>query len=315
MREFVINENDASQRVDKYIQKTCHQMPKSLMFRLIRQKKIKVNRKRCEPNTILNVNDTVQMFISDEFFVEKKIDVENTKKLKNIIYEDNHFLILDKEVGVIVHSNEKESKDTLIQRVLKYLIDTKQYDPTKENSFTPAFANRLDQNTGGLIIACKNAKSLRAMNEMIREHELQKHYLCIIEGEVKNGLYKHHYIKDKKNNKAMIYSKPKEGSVPVMLEVKTVHKGQKYSLLDIHLITGKSHQIRAQMAFLGHPLIGDVKYNGSNIMKHQALYAYKLSFQTSNLEFDYLNKIEIIQENNFVIKKYKNLEKHLQFQL
>lgn len=308
MREFVINENDASQRVDKYIQKTCHNMPKSLMFRLIRQKKIKINRKRCEPNTILNVNDTVQMFISDEFFVEKKMNIKNTKKLNNIVYEDDNFLILDKEVGVIVHSNEKNEEDTLIQRVIKYLIETNQYDPSKENSFTPAFANRLDQNTGGLIIACKNAKSLRAMNEIIRNQEIEKHYVCIVEGKVKNGLYQHHYIKDKSQNKALIFNQPKEGSVPVSLKVKTLSNGKKYSLLDIHLITGKSHQIRAQLAFVGHPLIGDVKYNGSKVMKHQALYAYRLSFNTSISDFKYLNELEIVKKENFVINKFILLE-------
>ena len=308
MREFVINENDASQRVDKYIQKTCHQMPKSLMFRLIRQKKIKVNRKRCEPNQMLNVNDTVQMFISDEFFVEKKMNIQNTKRLKNIVFEDDNFLILDKEVGVIVHSNEKEEDDTLIQRVIKYLIDTQQYDPSKENSFTPAFANRLDQNTGGLIIACKNVKSLRAMNEIIRNQEIEKHYLCIIEGKVKNGLLKHFYIKDKNQNEAMIFNKQKEGSVPVYLEVDTLHYGKKYSLLDIHLITGKSHQIRAQLAYTGHPLIGDVKFNGARIMKHQALYAYRLAFNTTLDDFKYLNDLKIVQKENFVINKFNLLE-------
>lgn len=308
MREFIINENDASQRVDKYIQKVCHQMPKSLMFRLIRQKKIKVNRKRCEPNQMLQVNDTIQMFVSDEFFVEKKMNVINTKKLNNIVFEDDNFLILNKETGIIVHSNEKEQDDTLIQRVIKYLMDKKEYDPSKENSFTPAFANRLDQNTGGLIIACKNAKSLRLMNEMIREHQLEKHYLCIVEGNIKDGLLEHHYIKDKLNNKAMIFSIPKENSVPVSLKMKTIHKGKKYSLLDIHLITGKSHQIRAQLSFIGHPLIGDTKYGGSKIMKHQALYAYRLKFNSKNPEFSYLNDLNIQQNSNFVINKYNQLE-------
>lgn len=309
MREFIINENDANQRVDKFIQKTCHQMPKSLMYRLIRQKKIKVNRKRCEPNMMLNMNDTIQMFISDEFFVEKEFKLEKTKKLENIVYEDNNILVLDKEVGIIVHSNEKETKDTYIQRVIKYLIDTEQYDPKNESSFVPAFVNRLDQNTGGLLIACKNANSLRAMNEMIRNHEVEKHYMCIIKGSVANKLYKHFYIKDKNNNKALIYDKQVKDSVPVELIVETIHSNKNYSLLDINLITGKSHQIRAQLAHLKHPLIGDIKYGGDRIMKSQALYAYKLSFNTNNEYLSYLNEITIKQDKNFVFKKYKELTK------
>ena len=276
---------------------------------MIRQKKIKVNRKRCEPNTILMMDDHVQMFISDDFFETKEFSLNKTKKLNNIIYEDDNLLIIDKEVGVIVHSNEKEQNDTLIQRVIKYLIDTNQYDPSKENSFVPAFANRLDQNTGGLIIACKNAKSLRAINEMIRSHEVEKHYLCIIEGNVKNKLYKHYYIKDKNNNKAQIFDFQVKGSVEVMLEVKTINSSRIYSLLDIHLITGKSHQIRAQLAHLNHPLIGDSKYGGLKIMKHQALYAYKLLFHTKNEDFKYLNNLIIEQKQNFVLNKYNELSK------
>ena len=125
MKEFRVNENDADQRLDKYIQKTCFELPKSLMFRFIRQKKIKVNRKRSEPSYILQKDDTIQMFISDEFFVNKKMDVSKAAKLSGIVYEDKNFLILDKEAGMIVHSNNKFEDNTLIQRVLKYLIDTK----------------------------------------------------------------------------------------------------------------------------------------------------------------------------------------------
>lgn len=307
MREFIINENDANQRVDKFIQKTCHQMPKSLMYRLIRQKRIKVNRKRCEPNMMLNINDTIQMFISDEFFVEKEFRISSTKQLKNIVYEDDNILVLDKEVGVVVHSNEKENKDTYIQRVIKYLIETNQYNPKNENSFVPAFVNRLDQNTGGLLIACKNANSLRAMNEMIRNHEVEKHYMCIVKGRVDDGLYRHYYIKDKNNNKALIYDKQVKDSVAVELIVETIQTANNYSLLDINLITGKSHQIRAQLSHLKHPLIGDFKYGGDRIMKSQALYAYKLSFNTSNEALNYLNNIVIDKKDNFVSREFKKM--------
>ena len=308
MKEFRVNENDADQRLDKYIQKTCFELPKSLMFRFIRQKKIKVNRKRSEPSYILQKDDTIQMFISDEFFVNKKMDVSKAAKLSGIVYEDKNFLILDKEAGMIVHSNNKFEDNTLIQQVLKYLIDTKAYNPMVENSFTPAFANRLDQNTGGLIIACKNAKSLRFMNELIREHGAEKHYLCIIEGVLKDGLYEHHYIKDRKKNMALIFDDPKKGSVPVSLEVHTIHQGRRYALLDVRLISGKSHQIRAQLAHLHHPLIGDVKYHGKMMMKHQALYAYKLLFHVHNDEFQYLNSVKILQKDNSVIRMYHKIE-------
>ncbi len=171
MKEFVINENDAGQRVDKYIQKTTNNMPKSLMYRLIRQKKIKVNRKRCEVNQQLMVGDSVQMFIADEFFQSKELPIYQAKKLDSIIYEDQNLLIVNKEVGVFSHSDSNHTTDTMIQRILRYLVETGQYDPNQENSFIPGIVNRLDANTGGLMIACKNAKTLRRMNEAIKNNE------------------------------------------------------------------------------------------------------------------------------------------------
>lgn len=306
MKEFLIQENDAHQRIDKFISKSTT-IPKSMMYRLIRQKKIKVNRKRCEPQQILNVSDTVQMFVADEFFISKEIQIK-ASKLKKIVYEDENLLILDKETGIPVHADKNHSNDTLMDQILKYLVDSGQYDPSKEASFVPALANRLDTNTGGLIIACKNAEALRTMNEMIRCHQVEKHYVCIIEGQIKEGRYDHFYMKDKNQNKAYIYDDKKEGTVPVSLVVTPLHQGHCYSLLDIHLITGKSHQIRAQLAHLGHPLIGDIKYHGKKIGSHQALYAYKLSFHSKNEHFMYLNSLEFIQKNNFVIDQFKSLE-------
>lgn len=307
MREFKINVNDANQRVDKFVQKTCTNLPKNLMFRFIRQKKIKVNRKRCEPNQMLTEGDIVLMFISEEFFSEKKLDLHHVKKLTEILYEDENILVIDKQVGEIVHSDDKHETG-LIDRILKYLVETNQYDPQKENSFIPALVNRLDVNTGGIVMACKNAKALRYINESIKQQKIEKHYVCIIEGKLKDQRYEHFYVKDEKANKGMIFDTYKEKSKPVCLETKTLHIGKNYSLVDIHLITGKSHQIRAQLAHLNHPLIGDVKYHGKNMMKHQALYAYKLLFHLDDENFTYLNHLKIEQNRNFVTQKYKELE-------
>lgn len=308
MKEFEIKANDANQRVDKFIQKTCHKMPVNLMFRLIRQKKIKVNRKRCEPNQILNEGDKVFMFISEEFFEEKVTDISKAKKLTNIIYEDDNILVVDKEIGLLVHRDVKDNQDTLIDRILKYLVETHKYDPKKENSFTPALANRLDRNTAGLVLACKNASTLRDINSMMKNHQIEKHYVCIIEGSLSDKKYCHYYKKDKKKNIGQVFNQQIEGSSEIVLTTKTIHKGKKYSLLDVHLITGKSHQIRAQLAHLGHPLIGDRKYHGRNVMKHQALYAYQLNFHHAKDDLAYLNQLTIKQKDNFVIRKYEELE-------
>ena len=299
MREFVIKENDANQRLDKFVQKVCPTMPKSLLYKYVRNKKIKINRSRCEFNQRLSVNDTIQMYISEEFFEsQSNFDFLNSKKLTQIVYEDDNILVVHKPAGLLMHSDISQDPDTLQDRILRYLYESKQYDPQSEHSFVPSAVNRLDRNTEALVIACKNAASVRFISEKIRLHEIEKHYLCIVSGKCKKEEHLiHYYKKNEGKNQAYIYDEPHKDTVKVELIYQTLQQSDSYALCDVNLITGKSHQIRAQMSHIGHPLIGDKKYQGALIRsKGQALCAYKLifNFKECPQEFYYLKEKSII---------------------
>lgn len=282
MREFIINRNDADQRLDKYLAKSLKRLPKSLMYKYIRNKKIKVNRKRCEISQRLNEGDLVQMYISEEFFEEQNdLSFMQASDQLNVLYENEHLLIVYKPANLLVHSDETKQFDTLMDRILKYLVKTKAYDPYGEKSFTPALCHRIDRNTEGIVIAAKTAEALRMMNEKIRQREIEKHYLCIVEGQLRGSKkLMHYYRKDEQKNKAILSSTIKEGLSEVSLIYKSLAVKERYSLLDIDLLTGKSHQIRAQLAFIKHPLLNDVKYQGKPFrqLEGQALCAYKICF-------------------------------------
>lgn len=313
MREFIVNRNDADQRVDKYLSKSLKRLPKSLMYKYIRNKKIKVNRQRCEISQRLNEGDSIQMYISEEFFEDQcDLSFMRASDQLNVIYEDDHLLIVNKPANLLVHSDEPNQQDTLMDRILKYLVKTKAYDPHTEKSFTPALCHRIDRNTEGLVIAAKSAEALRMMNEKIRQREIEKHYLCIVEGQL-DGSKKlvHYYRKDEQKNKAILTSSPKDEMSEVSLIYKSLEVKENYSLLDIDLLTGKSHQIRAQLSFIGHPLLNDSKYQGKPYknLEGQALCAYKICFSfTSDAGClnDLKNK-EICIEDPPLLKLFKQL--------
>ena len=184
MKSFVIGKNDANQRLDKFISKSVPNLPKTLMYKYIRTKRIKVNRKKSDIAARLVEGDIVEMYINDEFFVksETRYDFSGASSKIDIIYEDENILLLDKKVGLLCHPDDKEYIDNLIARVKKYLYEKGEYDPDRENSFTPALVNRIDRNTGGIVIAAKNAESLKILNAQMKERNLKKTYLCVVHG-------------------------------------------------------------------------------------------------------------------------------------
>ena len=288
MREFVINRNDSGQRLDKYITKSVPLLPKSLMYKYIRSKRIKVNGKKSDIAYKLLENDIVSMYINDEFFEEviPKYDFLNAGKNIKIVYEDENLLLMDKPTGILSHPDEKNYGDTAISRIQRYLYEKGEYDPQKENSFAPALVNRIDRNTSGIIIAAKNAESLRILNKKLKNRELHKYYLCVVIGKLKNksGLIEGFLEKNEKQNKVYISEKSNDKSKAIATKYNVLGYKCGLSLVEVELLTGRTHQIRASFSHLGNPLLGDGKY-GTNAQnkqfggyKKQFLYSYKLSF-------------------------------------
>lgn len=282
MKEFIINENDADQRVDKFIQKTMKTMPKSLMYKYIRNKKIKVNRKRCEISQRLQVGDTMQCYIPEEFYeaatMRSFLQVPNAL---DVVYEDDAVLLINKPKGLRAHSDTSEVQDNLADRLLHYLYCKKEYDPTTEQSFTPALCHRIDRNTQGLVIAAKTAAALRCMNEKIALRQVEKKYLCIVQGKLKKK-QDHIVLYHQKNeqNTAEVIDREREGYTRMETGYRVLQEAERYSLVEVELHSGKSHQIRALMSWLGHPLLGDIKYGARKTKEktYQALCAYHVAF-------------------------------------
>lgn len=299
MRQFIVNENDSDQRVDKFILKTCKNLPKSMMYKFIRTKNIKVNGKRCEISQRLLLGDVVTMYIHDDFFQSEDsptLALDNVSTQLNVVFEDENLLIVNKPIGLVVHADNERSQDTLINRIKKYLISKGEYDPTIENSFAPALCNRLDKNTCGLVVCAKNAKTLREVNLMVKEGLVHKKYLCITVAKPPkptDTLVAYHR-KDSKSNLVTIVDAPQPNFKQIITKYRLLKSKNGLHLVEIELITGRTHQIRAHMAHIGCPLLGDNKYGNVEINrkyreKYQQLCAYSLSITpNSSSHLNYL---------------------------
>ena len=287
MKEFTIGPNDAGQRLDRFLTKAVPLLPASLAQKYIRLKRIKLGGKRVERDTRLNTGDVLQLYINDEFFDKPREDnayltVANPKL--TIVYEDDHILLVDKRPGLAVHPHDgAEYGRTLIDHIQSYLYQKKEWRPREENAFTPALCNRIDRNTGGIVIAAKTAEALRVMNQKIKDREMDKRYLAIVEGTPKprDGSLKGYLFKDAKKNRVFVSDTPQPGAKTCQTNYKTVASKSGLSLVECELITGRTHQIRAQFAHAGHPLLGDGKYGKLDKKydrNYQALYSYKLTF-------------------------------------
>ncbi|MCQ2419418.1 MAG: RluA family pseudouridine synthase [Clostridia bacterium] len=326
MKEFTIGQNDAGQRLDRFIAKTVPLLPASLSQKYIRLKRIKINGKRAERDTRLAVNDVIQMYINDEFFDTPKEEnaylTVAVPKL-SLVYEDENILLVDKKPGQAVHPHDgAEYGKTLIDHIQAYLYAKGEWKPRRENAFAPALCNRIDRNTGGIVIAAKNAEALRIMNQKIKDRELEKYYLAVIHGQMKpkNGLLKGYIFKDAKQNRVYVTDTPQKGAKTSETKYRTLQVKNGLSLVECELLTGRTHQIRAQFSHAGHPLLGDGKYgklSKEDTRKYQALYSYKLhfAFTTDAGALSYLNgktftveKVDF-QEEYFGAKKIETVLK------
>jgi len=301
MKEFVIGKNDAGQRLDRWLAKTLPLLPAGLAQKYIRLKRVKVNGKGSQKDVRLNEGDVLQLYINDEFFETPAPENAFLKLFKprlDIVYEDGHLLLVNKRPGMVVHGDEGEKVNTLINHIQAYLYQKKEWSPYAEHSFAPALCNRIDRNTGGIVIAAKTAEALRVMNQKIRDRELTKRYLCVVSGRMTppDGRLKGYLFKDEVKKQVYVRSRPEPGAKTAVTLYRTLAVKDGLSLVECDLITGRTHQIRAQFAAAGHPLLGDGKYgserrNREYGRKYQALYSYQLTFDftTDAGALEYLN--------------------------
>lgn len=308
-----IGSNEAGQRMDKFLRKLLKDVPLSRIFKSIRTGQVRVNGKKVKQNYSLNEGDILVFEDIQTNSSKKEVKKLDTGFLK-ITYEDENILIVEKWPGVLVHSDKKNGEDTLTDYVLSYLFEKGDYTPEKEITFTPAPCNRLDRNTSGVVIYGKNFESLKLLNELIRERRIKKYYTALVIGKINDGTYEAYIAKDEDSNISKIYKEPKDNTKKIAMDVKVVQTIGAYTLIDIDLITGRSHQLRAHLSFLGNPIVGDPKYGDKKInnffqnkyaLDFQFLYAYKLIFKNCDGKLAYMQNKTIAESLPPILKKIK----------
>ena len=318
MREFTIGKNDAGQRLDRWLGKTLPLLPAPLAQKYIRLKRVKVNGKGSARDVRLQVGDLLQLYINDEFFDQPREDnafLAVFKPKLDIVYEDENLMLLNKRPGLLCHADEHEKVNTLITHIQAYLYQKKEWNPRDEHSFTPALCNRIDRNTGGIVMAAKNAETLRILNQKIKDREIAKFYLAIIHGRMAppQGKLEGFLLKDESRAQVKVFHKPVPGGKSAATLYKTLKVNRGLSLVECELLTGRTHQIRAQFAAAGHPLLGDGKYGRERDNKQygrsfQALYSYKLefTFPTDAGLLEYLRgKVFTVENVDFVAEYFE----------
>ncbi|MFO7888452.1 MAG: RluA family pseudouridine synthase [Eubacteriales bacterium] len=285
MRKIIINDNEKNQRFDRFVSKYLNKAGNSFIQKMIRKNNIDLNGKKARPDLILKRGDIVEFYLAEETikkFREEKTYIK-TEKLLNIIYEDENITIINKPIGITIQPDDT-NKISLIDMLLSYLNYNEKYS---SKTFRPAFVNRIDKNTSGIVLAAKNYKALKALNKNMRERNIKKYYKGIIEGNINDNIKLEDYI-IRKNKKTLVN---KRKGKKIITNINPLKNNQNYTLVEIELITGRTHQIRAHLESIGHPLLGDIKYQGKKTekSKYYYLHSYKIKFQGFRGELKYLN--------------------------
>jgi 23S rRNA pseudouridine955/2504/2580 synthase len=325
VREITIVKNEAGQRLDKFLVKYLNKAPKSFFYKMLRKKNITLNGKKAEGAEKLTEGDIVRLFLSEEtiegfkesYQLDAKVN-QSAEKLE-VLYEDSHVVIINKPIGML-SQRAKETDVSLVELLIAYLLETGSLTKEELSTFKPSVCNRLDRNTSGIVIAGKSLFGLQEMSARLQDRSLHKYYRCIVKGMMTKGARIEGYLaKDEKTNKVSIYAKDlKDGeSSFIETEYKPIISKNGYTLLEVLLITGKTHQIRAHLSSIGHPIIGDMKYGEEALnkklqkqygLKHQLLHSYRLEFPNLPKELDKLSNQKIIAPPP---KLFQNIEKKL----
>jgi len=310
--KVIVGSNEAGQRMDKFLRKWLKDVPLSAIYKNIRKGDVKVNGKKVREKYSLLEGDVVELMeLKSEDKKEKFQRIDNNLK---ILYEDDDILLVEKWPGVLVHSDRKNGEATMTDLVLSYLYDKGDYKPESEISFIPASCNRLDRNTSGIVVFGKTYEGLKEMNKMMRERRIKKFYQALVKGRIKDGYYEAYISKTQDSNISRISEKEQTGFKMIAMNVKTIESCGSFSLLELELLTGRSHQLRAHLSYLGNPIIGDTKYGDKKLnnfffnkygLGYQFLYAYKLIFKDCIEKFSYLENKTIAVALPPVLKKIK----------
>jgi len=314
LRELRVGINDHDQRIDRFLGKYLNKAPNTFIFKMLRKKNIKLNGKRADPKDKIYEGDIINLYLADETIDKfREVDRVESDLIPNIVYEDDNIILINKEVGVLSHAANQDYGNNIVDSMVSYLYKKGDYNPRLEKTFTPSICNRLDRNTSGMIIGGKTYLALRAMNDGIKEARVHRYYRTIVKGKLdKNGTIEGYLTKDGDLNKVEITSREKEESKKIITRIRTIRSSEEYSLVEIELITGRTHQIRAHLSFIGHPVIGDLKYGDKGTNKYfkdnyrlnsQLLHSYKVGFDYLNEPLEYLSGKEFIADSSSLFKK------------